>query len=192
MYFIGIDPSLAATAVCVLNELGELVELRTFVSKPITGVAARVLRCVGVADSIEAEICDPYVPGAVCIEGYSMGSNKGQHSAIIEMGYELRRRLCGLDCTPRVVEVPPSTLKKFCCGAGNADKVAVASALTKRYGVEFASSDEADAYGLARMALCIAGLAEPTNDAQRESVSVAMNGTVKKPKKPRKTKGGAQ
>lgn len=178
----GIDPSLTATAVFVLDDDGAPLQQFVRSSDPQPGVAGRVLRCYGVAACIETNL-EIERPSVVCIEGYSMGSNMAQHSTIVEYGYELRRMLCGLDWHPRVIEVPPATLKKFCTGKGNSDKSAIASHLTDRYGVRFDSNDEADAYGLARIALCVAGHAEPTNQAQRDSLAKLTAGPVKKTRK---------
>jgi crossover junction endodeoxyribonuclease RuvC len=184
MCVLGIDPSLSATAIVILNERGELAEQKTYRTMPQPGgVGGRIDRLSWLAADIQRDIADMDIAVA-CIEGYSMGSNQAQHSAIVECGYELRRlvwQTTGDAC--RLVEVAPSTLKKFCTGKGNGDKTAIGSHLTARYGVTFNSNDEADAYGLARMALCIAGYAEPANQAQREAVDVAMNGKAKRPGK---------
>ena len=49
-----------------------------------------------------------------------------------------------------VVEVPPSTLKKFVTGKGNAKKDQMMLAIYKRWGTEFDNNDAADAYALAQ------------------------------------------
>ena len=59
-------------------------------------------------------------------------------------------------------------------------------ALTHRYGVQFATSDEADAYALARMAMQLHGAEEPATAFQREAIDVVLNG---KPKPQKKRKG---
>lgn len=184
-YVIGIDPSLCSTGVVVLSSNGELAASALVKSKPpeSQGVAARILRVTQIAMMVQDLIVD-YLPVVVCIEGYSMGSNQSGHSAIIECGYELRRMICG-KTNARLIEVAPAALKKFCMGSGNGDKSAVASALTHRYGVLFESSDAADAYGLARMALQIGGYEESATQQQREAVATASGVKVKKVRKPR-------
>jgi crossover junction endodeoxyribonuclease RuvC len=88
---------------------------------------------------------------------------------IAEFGGLLRWRLTKL-CSD-VREVPPSTLKQFATGKGNANKTLMVASLTKRYGVEFSSDDEYDAYGLARLGACLLGWEKPANDGQKKAVA---------------------
>lgn len=82
------------------------------------------------------------------IEGYSFGSfaKSSSMSYLIELGgiikFELWKR--GL---PYII-VPPSLLKKFITGKGNAKKEDIKLHIYKKYGKEFSVSDAADAYGL--------------------------------------------
>jgi crossover junction endodeoxyribonuclease RuvC len=50
------------------------------------------------------------------------------------------------------IKVPPSTLKKFATGRGNAKKTEVILSVYKHYGREFTDDNEADAYVLAQIA----------------------------------------
>lgn len=50
------------------------------------------------------------------------------------------------------LKVPPSTLKKYATGRGNAKKVEVVLAVYKHWGKEIRDDNEADAYALARIA----------------------------------------
>ena len=52
----------------------------------------------------------------------------------------------------RLLIVPPSTLKKFVTGSGVAPKNKMMLGVYKKWGVEFETDDEADAYALARAA----------------------------------------
>lgn len=82
------------------------------------------------------------------IEGYSFGSfsKSTAMSNLIELGGIIKFYLWqrGLE----VISVPPTLLKKFITGKGNAKKEDIKLGIYKKYGKEFKTSDEADAYGL--------------------------------------------
>jgi len=184
MKYVGIDPS-TKTGWAVVDT--EHVACGTChypeLSPELSSLAARVLRVTMGTRNLMSNIERPLV---VCIEAYSMASNGAHHSLLIEIGYEIRRSLTGLDCNPRVYEVAPATLKKWATGKGNADKVAVASAMAKRYDREFASDNESDAFALAMMAAQIGGDATPQTEFQREAIDTVINGAKKRAKKSRK------
>lgn len=177
-HIIGIDPSLKRTAVFVVNEAGEFVSRRCFPALQTgfgLGIKARVFRNQAVGRQVR-DFLTPLVPTFIAFEGYAYGAKRPGHHDIVEHGYELRRMLCALEPQPLFVEVPPSTLKKHATGAGNAEKAAMISRMTKRFPDHFfESDDEADAAALALYALQVAGLAEPANDAQRSSLAAIMN-----------------
>jgi hypothetical protein len=181
--FIGIYPSLTATAVCIWDRHGPRVDV--FGSKPPydSSIAARNGRYFAMWCKVQAVVLSANrIPGEsiACIEGY--GSSMRGHSQVpmIEYGWYLRHALMD---TITLIEVPPACLKKFATGKGNADKLAVCMAVAKRYGVSFDSHDLFDAYVLARMAACYAGYDDPANETQRDVISVLKNGRPKKPKK---------
>ena len=185
-HVIGIDPSLSATAVIVLDESGECVHKVTFKSDPASGVLGRVIRYVGVSAQLE-DLLEKYEPEICCIEGYSMGSNMAGHSSIIEHGYEIRRRLALFSPDISIYEIPPTTLKKHATGKGNADKSAVVAKMARLFPeLEFKTNDETDAAALAMFALQIAGYAGPENDAQRGSLAAVIGPKEPKVKKKRK------
>ena len=188
--YVGIDHSLSGTGIAILGEDGSLKHLATCKSEPDgTSVRQRVWRFRGLAGNVQAEIIHflsgGTMIGVCCFEGYSFGSNKSHHSAIIESGYEVRSHMVAT-VGGAIYEVPPTTVKKFACGKGNADKSAVVSSLTKKHGVEFGNDNEADAYALARMAYHIGSGADPGNQAAREAVATV---TAEKVKKSRKKAG---
>lgn len=169
---IGIDPSLTGTAVCVMRRDGSH-EMHRFTSKPATGVCGRVERYMELTNQVFGVI-DPESGTTVCIEGYSFASN-GQGVYLGEYGGILRRMLCRQqhNCGGEPpIEIPPHSLKKFATGKGNGDKLAVCLAIQKRYGVDFKTNDEYDAYALARIAGCKAGWWEPETASQREALEV--------------------
>lgn len=92
----------------------------------------------------------------VAMEGYANGAKFGRETAG-ELGAAVKRvlldhfgdKLNGLGY-PTIV--PPTSLKKFVTGKGNATKDQMLLHTYKKWGVEFADNNLADAYGLARMA----------------------------------------
>ena len=100
-----------------------------------------------VSDITDAAVgCDVGV-----IEGYSFGSKGRSVFQIAELGGIVRWEL--LDRGLLIVDVPPSSLKRYATGRGNAGKDEMIAAAIRRFGFEGSSNDEADAYLLWHMAL---------------------------------------
>lgn len=101
-----------------------------------------------------AGVVDYAEPLIVAYEGYSMGSPRaggGRLADLGELGGVLKLHL--FERNIRLLLVPPSNLKLFATGKGNADKGAVRTAMSKEAGRLLASDDEADAYALYLMGL---------------------------------------
>lgn len=158
MIVMGIDPSLTSTGIVVLD--GDKILLsRAIVTKP--GDYQRdILRLMAIRDEI-VDILYRSRPDRVAIEGFSMGS-KGRAVCQIGMLGGLIRELLESwsDRGYTWHEVPPTTLKKFVTGKGNAAKDEMRLWCYKKWAVEFQSHDEVDAYSLARYAQM--PLLEPT------------------------------
>jgi len=82
----------------------------------------------------------------VFVEGYGY-ANAHTLVTLVELGAMVRQVLH--ESTAQWHEVPPSLLKKFLTGRGNAKKDEILLAVYKRFGIECASHDEADAVALA-------------------------------------------
>lgn len=181
---IGIDPSLSATAVCRMHSPTEF-HMNVFGSEPLWSkapVTARLNRYQGLSGSIVNCIAADFAP--VCLEGYGASARGNSQVPMIEFGCTLRTKLVS---KWSVSEIPPASVKKFAAGKGNADKMKVALAVQKRWGVTFDSSDEFDAYVLAVIGLCLSGNIEPDTQWQREVIETLNNGGVKKKRKANKT-----
>jgi len=87
--------------------------------------------------------------GHVCMEGYSMGAKQGREQSG-ELGATVKSILWTWSIYPTIVA--PTSLKKFVTGKGNSAKNEMLLAVYKKWGAEFHNDNEADAYGLARMA----------------------------------------
>ena len=85
----------------------------------------------------------------VAIEGYAMGS-KTRPQMAGELGGHLRLLLWQAG-VPYII-VPPTTLKKYVLGKGNAAKELMLKEVFRKWGYDTTSNDRADAYALARIA----------------------------------------
>ena len=140
---VGIDPSLTGTAWCWLGRKARVIDQARIDTAKLRG-AERLMH-------IEREIAQVAEMDLklIAIEGYSFGSQGRAIFQIGELGGVLRRLFFVLKIP--YLEIPPQTLKKFATGKGNAHKDEVMLAVYKRWGLECANSDQADAYVLARI-----------------------------------------
>jgi crossover junction endodeoxyribonuclease RuvC len=185
MSVIGIDPSLTSTGLVALASWAEQLDGLNVTTQPYGGdpgrnVHERMNRIEHITREVLASV-QKHKPTVICVEGYSLGHNTPGTADRLELGGLLRYSICR-ECAS-VYEVAPSTLKKWATGKHTSDKVQVAVALSKRYGVEFQNDDMYDAYALARMALQIAGHDEPATKQQREAIETVMSSKPKKTKK---------
>lgn len=147
---MGIDPSLTSTGYVVL-ETGTVRHLRESgaITFPKLSGMARVVAIEEILLAVLKRNC----PNVVYIEGYSFGSTGKAVFQMGELGGVLRRMLYKMEGSGIVwTEIPPSTLKKFCTGKGNSKKEDMKLHAYKKWGVEFKTNDETDAYALAKMA----------------------------------------
>jgi crossover junction endodeoxyribonuclease RuvC len=165
---VGIDPSLTNTAVCFYTPT-QVTQPHTscFSSKPQDGLA-RIRRFTDLSDDIVVA-CSEADPAIVFVEGYSFGSKGNAGRWLAEFGGILRCRLLAT-FGDAVVEVPPARLKKWATGRGNAKKLLVVAAIVKRYGAEYDTDDEYDAFALSRMAAQVLGWEEAATKFQANVV----------------------
>jgi crossover junction endodeoxyribonuclease RuvC len=149
---VGIDPSATGTALMALDAAtGELVQsLR--ISTKLTGVN----RLIHIRKEIANYFARMALAGTVthvCIEGYSYGSQASQAHKLGEVGGIVKlgvSALRGLAAYPTII--PPQKLKKYALGDGSAKKEKMILGVYKKWGVEYKTNDEVDAYALARLA----------------------------------------
>ena len=145
---LALDLSLTATGWCLDGETGLI--------KPKTRGMERL-------DNILTDVLDTWrdrQPDVVVIEGYSFGSQGRSVYQIGELGGVVRREFWRRRIP--FIEVPPSTLKKYTTGKGNANKDAMLAAAIRRFGFAGVSNDEADAFLLWCMAMDAYGLGQVT------------------------------
>jgi crossover junction endodeoxyribonuclease RuvC len=114
-----------------------------------------------------------YPPAMICMEGYSFGSKFSHSHSIGELGGVIKLGLLHSVeqpvCFPTIVS--PNELKKYVVGKGNAKKEELMLAVFRKWGFEAPNNDEADAYGLARMAACMVGLDQPSHAYERDTLA---------------------
>lgn len=170
MRVVGCDPSLSGFAASEVADT--LLLMHEWKSKPLgDSVRMRMKRfnnlVLQVCEWIEQRYSSEQL--VVYVEGYSFGSKGGMAWDRAELRGVLYSRLVAR-VGATIVEVSPATVKMFASDKGSADKAAVVSALTKRYGVCFGSDNQADAFALMKLGLCVEGLEEPQTQSQRRAV----------------------
>lgn len=143
MFYIGIDPSLSSTGIVVLDKNSRLMS-STLIQSNLKGTE-RLIELRNLLRECIRRVDSP----RVLIERYSFGSRAGQAFSIGEWGGVLRVLL--VESGHEVVEVSPSTLKKFITGKGNVKKDMILKEVFKKWDEDFNDDNLADAYGLARM-----------------------------------------
>jgi len=133
---VGLDLSLTATGIA--GPWGENV-----LSTKHRGMARLDYLATSISDQLD--VAFPVVD-LVVIEGYSFGSRNSQAHALGELGGVVRHRLWSYGY--RYIDVPPSTLKVFATGKGNAGKDEVLASAIRRLGFTGHDNNQADALWL--------------------------------------------
>ena len=89
-------------------------------------------------------------PDLVAVEGYAYVRNVSSFVRLVEVGTVVRHVLYTLQLP--WMEVPPTVLKKWVTGKGNATKDHMAYAVKERWGYRSHSHDIIDAFALAQIA----------------------------------------
>ena len=171
--YLGVDLSLTATGICRCSD----GRLECFTINP--GARTGWERLGYIRDAVLS-----FGAVSIAIEGLSFGSNmpSAQERAGLwhMIGFEWWQRRAPM---PPVIVVPPTTLKKFVCGNGKAEKSMMMLAVYKRWGISVANDNEGDAVGLCQIARMFGGDLEPETAAQIEVIEMLRTPKVKKPKK---------
>lgn len=147
MISLGVDPS-TKTGVAVVNG-GKVLHTSRIEAKGLTG-----LHRAGHIAAQLMSVIERNRPDLVVFEGYGY-ANTHTLVTLVEIGTVLRYFVTqsGLE----YVDVPPTSLKKFVTGKGNAKKETMILETYKRFDVEVATNDEADAIGLAMFGQALLG-----------------------------------
>lgn len=143
MITLGIDPSTkTGVAVIIDGELIEAVEIKA--KAGIVGME----RVIYISKTVLRYVTK-YKPDAICIEGYGY-SNAHTLVTLVEIGTAIRLLLYKYQ--QKYIDVPPTSLKKFTTGKGNAKKDVMILEVYKRWGFEITNDNIADAAALAQFA----------------------------------------
>lgn len=164
MIVLGLDLSLTGTGMCVVQTgsrdgKGLLATINTTAKTRTEDRLITIRRTIGQASSgVDAAI----------IEGLSYGSVGGAQAERSALHWMVRVDLYQLGI-PYVI-VTPMSLKKFVCGTAKAEKSMMIREVFRRWGVEAANDNEADAAALARLGLMYYGQAEHQTMAQQQVI----------------------
>lgn len=145
-YYVGIDPSLTGTAIVVIDHDGTIKECLR-----ITTSYKEMERLLVIRNRV-LDIITSYKPCLVGMEGYAFGA-KQKREAMGELGGILKISM--FEVGIKYIIVPPTTVKKFATGKGNAKKDHMLLAVYKKWGHEFKTNDEADAFVIASITKAI-------------------------------------
>lgn len=117
------------------------------------------------------DVVSKYSPKFVLVEGYALGQANTQVLAMLaELGAVVRMSAYVYN-VPTILEVSPTTLKKFALNVGVGKKEDVKLGVYKKWGFEHVSNNIVDAYVLAQIARGVAGIIAPRNQAEREVIA---------------------
>lgn len=169
---IGIDLSLTGTAFAFGGPRSG-IRATTIVTKGMEGRQRR--------DHIVRQILD-LKSSQFCIEGLAFSRNDPSAQERAGVWYRVVDGLEAKGC--RVIVCPPTSLKKFVCGKGNAEKSMMIREVFKRWGFDAEDDNQADAAGLLVVGLAmVEQYAGELTKAQQEVIDVLKAGPRKKRKK---------
>lgn len=166
MVTLGLDLSLVATGY-VKIENQRVLEQKIISSKPGDKTPRFELnRLLNILDQIDMTEVD-----LVVIEGVAMMSHNTTSLVQLSGLNYLVRKKAHEQRIPFFI-VPPSSLKKFIAGKGNAKKDEMIQAVFERYGQNFTDDNLNDAYSLAVMGETLCLKLSPLDDKQKEALLV--------------------
>ena len=191
---VGIDPSLTSTGIVAGSGPDDFGAWLCKSRKLGDTVADRFRRYSQLLDEVEGVLVELQPIDAVFIEGYAFAAN-GRAVYTGEYGGQLRALV--YQYAEKLVEVAPTTLKRFATGRGQfrkgEGKAPMVAAVLERWGYESHCDDDADAFALWRLGLCCEGLAEAVTSEQHEAVYAVRNPrTAPRRKGPRPKAGQAK
>lgn len=144
--FIGLDPSINATGLVIIDENANIIEQKLFSVKDELFENSLL--------KYEKEI--RFIPNIINLQSIYLEGPAYQATGqvILQMGaLHYMTRLFLFKKGKNYKIIAPGTLKKFVTGKGNSKKELMLLKTYKKWGVEFDDHNLCDAYGLARMAL---------------------------------------
>lgn len=181
MIYLGLDTSARSTGLAIITPVSATPLVLTNIQP---GDRKEGERLAYIRKEIIC-ICAKHSISQACVEGYSFGSTH-QAFTLAEVAGVAKAALAEFGIPLAIVA--PAALKKFVTGNSNAEKPAMSASILAKWGVAVDQNDQADAYGLARIA-CAFHLGRSTVRCEMEVIHA-----MKKPDlavlKPRRGKRG--
>jgi crossover junction endodeoxyribonuclease RuvC len=150
MIIMGIDPSLTASGIIVLNDT-KVIHQEVFKNKPNLPTIARVKDIYTQIIRLNLE----FAPQLSVIEGLSFASKGQGTDAIFYLGWRIREELEQQNLP--WIESSPAQVKKFATNKGTSQKQVMIKEVYKRWGFDTDDDNLADAYTMARIGLAYLG-----------------------------------
>ena len=159
MLVVGIDPSLTATGVALLQVESALCTVHTVTSRPVRSAVpaelATIKRMNSIRDRVETLITSR--PTLIVIEAPAFSKNNGMAHERAGLWWKLYEMTAEIS-SGFVVVVKPNVRAKYATGKGNAGKDEVLLAVSRRYpDIQVTNNNEADAVVLAAMGARLKG-----------------------------------
>jgi crossover junction endodeoxyribonuclease RuvC len=177
MTIVGLDLSLTRTGVCRTVQIGNW-GVASIETRPPKCLQERINQIVTEVMRVVDADC------RVFIEGHSFGSFGGQMRDRAELAGVVKQQLW-LSNIPFSL-VPPTVLKKYVTGKGNAEKPLMLHMIIKKTGVECENDDQADALALADFGWHVLNPESPRRELlqyEKETIAAFVAPKVKKPRK---------
>lgn len=155
MLHVGVDLASATMGLAVLNESGDLEHVSRHATSSMSKTHTKWDRYMVLLSSfveLMSEVGQHNVE-SVYIEGYGGNAHINSLIPAVECGTIFKVILERLEMMPLLTIVPPTSLKKFTAGTGNAKKDQMIAKVFQKYGFMAPDSDQADAYALAMMSV---------------------------------------
>ncbi len=165
-YFVGLDVS-TKTGFVILEAVAGKPVLRHCETIKVPEGLKGLKRAAYIAGHILGKL-EPESISLVVIEGYSFASVE-RVVLLTEIGTVVRYSLVQ-DGFYKVLVAPPTCVKKFATGKGNADKHKVILEAHKRWGFDLSDDNQCDAAVLATMGAVHAGALSAHNVAANEAI----------------------
>lgn len=182
---MGIDASLTGTGIVVLDS--RLKEKEVVYNGQYETELKGVERLVSISNHVKF-LLDFHSPEIICIEDYAFSKSNQAHQ-MGELGGVLRLMLHKLAYKWQVIGT--GQVKRFASGTGNAKKEQMILIVYKRWGLEFKTNDEVDAFVMAKIGQALMGCypGELTK-FQDEVIEAIRGGRAGKKKRGGKKTGG--
>jgi Holliday junction resolvasome RuvABC endonuclease subunit len=178
---LGIDQSLTATGLCLIENDLTIVDQKTVDTSEMRGMK-RIEHILKEIDEFIQKMSGNKL--TIVREGYSYQSRSNSAFQLGELGGSINLLVYGFlqemkknDIDVRLLVLPPATVKKFCLNSGSVKKdTEYLLKVFKKTGIEFTDDNQADAFMLAKTAVWFIDMLNDVqiidvlNSKQRESL----------------------